>query len=1075
MLSLWKLAHGQEAYYLEAVAQGVEDYYVGGEAPGRWIASSGTLLGLDGEVSADQLRAVLSGRDPSSGTRLGQPHTVPGFDLTFRAPKSVSVLFGLGDPDAARQVRDAHDRAVEAALEWAERHTVWSRRGRGGVQQIRGEGMIAAAFRHRTSRNGDPHLHTHVLVPNMVLGEDGTWATLDARWLYTSAKTIGYLYEAQLRHNLAAALGVEWGAVRNGIADIEHIPVDVLKAFSTRRAEIEERMAIRNQHSAKAAMIAALDTRRKKEIDPGAVELRARWAERAEQIGFDPARLRDAIGRAEPAPITNAQRLSVEDRLLGANGLTAHESSFDRNDILRSWCDALPSGGPIERLEDLAEHLIDRIETAPLHGVVPVKDPVIRDASGRTISKLPARERWTTFELLALEHGALHTAHSLLGAERAACPEAEVIAALQATPSRLSEEQARAVIQMTQSGNGVDVLTAPAGAGKTFALATARDCWARAGYRMIGAAHTGVAADELAIAAAIPSTTIARLLIAMDRGEPGGLDERTVLVVDEAGTAGTRDLARLLDEVDRTGAKVVLVGDPKQLPEIAAGGLFAALTERLPALELKDNRRQQHEWEIEALRQLRDGATTHALHAYLVHGRITVGHDSHHTKTLLLADWWASLVSGDDAVMLAGRRADVAELNMCGHVRAESAGYLTGPALDVGGVPIRAGDRLMMLRNDRKLGVRNGNRGMVVEVDPDERSLRVQLARGAVEVPARYLDAGNVGLAYAMTVNKAHGTTCDATMLLGDDLLYRELAYEAMSRGRKENRIYMCRTTVSDLDLQLEDGPHARTVDAGDPIDILAAGLERRRNKQLALDSIASVPLETWSTGDLLTEPNRVRCVLGQAPPDRSADLAALVRSRREIEAKVLETRRSVAQLESRKRPRSERRLPDVTLLTQRHNLAHFEQQASRVDREIAGLHTSQHRRASHLAAHGADQFELDAIGEVLDQRVRNDTNRAVADPPSYITKVLGPRPAGAVEDRAWVRAVVAVEKYRVEHDITDNRGALGPEPSKYVDVLEWYRVNDIVRSARETIVPPVPTVTRGVVSVHGPSLDIGL
>src|SRR5690606_29342983 len=183
----------------------------GGEAPGRWIASSTSTIGLAGEVSPDDLRAVLSGRDPSSVTRLGQPHKVPGFDLTFRAPKSVSVLFGLGEPDVARQVRDAHDRAVEAALDWAERHVVWSRRGKGGVRQVRGEGLIAAAFRHRTSRNGDPHLHTHVLVPNMVLGEDGKWATPDARWLYTSAKTIGYLYEAQLRHNLTVALGVEWG------------------------------------------------------------------------------------------------------------------------------------------------------------------------------------------------------------------------------------------------------------------------------------------------------------------------------------------------------------------------------------------------------------------------------------------------------------------------------------------------------------------------------------------------------------------------------------------------------------------------------------------------------------------------------------------------------------------------------------------------------------------------------------------------------------------------------------------------------------------------------------------------
>ena len=310
------------------------------------------------------------------------------------------------------------------------------------------------------------------------------------------------------------------------------------------------------------------------------------------------------------------------------------------------------------------------------------------------------------------------------------------------------------------------------------------------------------------MAAGIPSTTIARRLIAIDRGEPGGLDDRTVLVIDEGGTAGTRDLARLLGEVHRTGAKAVLVGDPKQLPDIAASGLFAALTERLPVLELRDDRRQQHEWEIEALRQLRDG-TTHALHACLRHDRITVGYDSHHTKMLLLGDWWASTVQGDDAVMLAGRRADVAELNACGHVRAEAAGYLDGPTLEVGGVPMRAGDKVMMLRNDTRIGVRNGNRGVILDVDADQRTMRVRLPRGEVDLPTRYLDAGNVGLAYAITVNKAHGMTCDATMMLADDLLYRELAYEALSRGRKENRIYMSRTTTAELDLQLEDGPHA--------------------------------------------------------------------------------------------------------------------------------------------------------------------------------------------------------------------------------------------------------------------------
>ena len=125
--------------------------------------------------------------------------------------------------------------------------------------------------------------------------------------------------------------------------------------------------------------------------------------------------------------------------------------------------------------------------------------------------------------------------------------------------------------------------------------------------------------------------------------------------------------------------------------------------------------------------------------------------------------------------------------------------------------------------------------------------------------------------------------------------------------------------------------------------------------------------------------------------------------------------RLSVAKLECRKRPRKERRLPDVDLLTGKHNLAHFEQQANRLDREIAALHTSQHRRASHLAAHGAHQVEIDEIGDVLCERVGRQTTRVVQDPPNYITKAIGPRPSERSKDRAWVRAVVEIEKYRFE------------------------------------------------------------
>ena len=520
---------------------------------------------------------------------------------------------------------------------------------------------------------------------------------------------------------------------------------------------------------------------------------------------------------------------------------------------------------------------------------------------------------------------------------------------------------------------------------------------------------------------------------------------------DEAGTAGTRDLARLVHEVNRSGAKAVLVGDSRQLPEIAAGGLFAAQ----PAIELRDNRRQQHEWEIDALRELRDGDSTRALHAYLEHDRNNVGYDAYNTRTLLVGDWWAATVRGDDAVMLAGRRADVSELNAHGHLRARDAGWLTGPPIEVRGVSIQTGDRVMMLRNDRQLGVRNGNRGVVVDVDLDDRTMRVQLANRVVELPTAYLDAGHISHAYAMTVNKAHGLTCDATMMLGDDLMYRELAYEAMSRGRTDNRIYISRTTMTELDLRFEDRPHAPTVPPPDAMDSLAQGLERRRDKHLALDSLAASPLTTWSTRDLLMERDRVHTILDQAPPDRSGDLSALIKSRRDIGEHISSESARVTALESRKRPRKERKLPDVDLLTARHNLHHFEQRAERLDSEITTLHAGQHRRASHLAAHSVDRVELHAIVQVLDERLQEHINRSVVEPPSYITKTLGQRPQIRDGSRAWVSAVVAIEEYRLKHQVSDRRTAIGPEPRNFHQRANWYQANQAIEDARAIIAPP--------------------
>jgi conjugative relaxase-like TrwC/TraI family protein len=215
VLSIGKLGQGQENYYLESVALGIEDYYTGaGEAPGRWTGSAARELGLQGEVDGDGLQAALAGSNPATAAPLAAQRggsRVPGFDLTFRPPKSVSVLFGLAGSEISSEVRDAHEAAVESALDYMERHAAVGRRGHGGIESVPGNGFLAAAFRHRTSRAGDPQLHTHVLVANITRGPDERWTALDGRKLYAHAKTGGYLYQAALRRELVRRLGLEWG------------------------------------------------------------------------------------------------------------------------------------------------------------------------------------------------------------------------------------------------------------------------------------------------------------------------------------------------------------------------------------------------------------------------------------------------------------------------------------------------------------------------------------------------------------------------------------------------------------------------------------------------------------------------------------------------------------------------------------------------------------------------------------------------------------------------------------------------------------------------------------------------
>lgn len=815
VLSIGKLSGpNSERYYTNSVAKGREDYYSGrGEAPGRWVGTGTDLLmETDREVAADDLAALLQGRSPAGGERLRKrmsARSVSGFDLTFSAPKSVSVLYGIGDERIAGAARSAHDAAVDQALGYLERTACWTRRGFGGREHVHGQGFVGAAYRHRTSRSGDPGLHTHVVVANMTRQPDGAWTALDARHLYRQSKTAGYLYQAALRAHLSQQLGVRWTGVHNGSADIEGVPRTILQQFSRRRAEILEQMAERGEHSARAAQVAALDTRQGKDYDVPIDGLRADWRARAEEHGFGPAELGELLERSESFPEREIAGLQAA---LAAQELTRESSTFDRRHVLRAWAELAQQGADVSDLERVADEWMQSSASVALEA----------NRGG------PWEPRHSTPEMLRCERELVKDSQARRGAGAGRAQEQTVDAVL-AERRELSDEQARMVRQLTTSGDGVQVVRAAAGTGKTYALDAAREVWERDGYQVRGCAVAARAAVELQDQTAIQSTTLARLQHELRRGSD--LTAQTVLIVDEAATVGTRDMADIARHASETDAKLVLSGDDRQLPEIEAGGAFRGLAKRLGTVELQEVRRQRAEWDREALAALRDGKVDRWLQAYREHDRVHAGHDAASTRALLVDDWYTAHRNHpqDDSVMIALRRSDVADLNARARDRLRDAGHLGEVEVEAAGKQLAEGDRVIACRNDHQTGLANGSRGTVLQVDGDRRGVTVGLDDGRkVDVPSAYLDEGHLDHGYAMTAHRAQGTTVDRVYVMGSDELYREWGYTALSRHREEAHFYV---NIADGQLALQLGPDEPGSE-GQVFD----QLRRSRSKQMATD-----------------------------------------------------------------------------------------------------------------------------------------------------------------------------------------------------------------------------------------------
>jgi conjugative relaxase-like TrwC/TraI family protein len=751
------------------------------------------------------------------------------FDLTFSAPKGFSICAEMTDDAELRQrLHGCLDRAVATAVAYGEQVACWGREGTDGVDVVPGGGFVAAAFRHRTSRPPekgaipDPQSHIHVLVGNHVRHPDGTWGALDGRAIYAWKMAAGAMFRTALIAEVEAeGFDFPWVVTNaaRGLVEMD-IPDDLLEATGRRRNQIKEaaeRLGLTSQHGMDGATLLTREAKMTDAAHAGEAVLPAMLRARPELDDLSDeakATLAAVVAGDLPSrgdalqPLTDAELDSIAAELVSEAStwpkaeagqsepppghLTATTSTFRHPQVVAAlaWR-AMGTGTSPEAIDAAATRLLESSEAVQLGG--------------------PAwQRRWSTREILLLEDRIIRMAQGGVGAGAGAVSSgvAETILGKNAW---LSDEQAAMVRHVTTSGNAVDVVVGAAGSGKTAALKVANEAWLAAGTRVIGCAHASRAAQGLEDGSGIRSRTMAGLLMELRR-EDGGLPAGCVVVVDETSMTDTRPVAELATAVAASHGKLVLVGDHRQLQAVGAGGVYRALVggesddeddeneDNRIVVELLGNRRQNEAWERSVLARLRedeDGSGVRkAVEAWTEHGRLHMHKDLPDAYVACVRGWLADTDAGKETTMIATRVEDATALaGLARAVLVERGDIEDGIEATPGGLKFATGDRVICLKNNSRLGVRNGNAGTITGVDVSPRkhnvTLRVHLDHGEdVVLPTTYLDAGNVAYGHGTSNHKVQGATLDTAHVLGTSLGSREAAYVAASRHRESVTIH---------------------------------------------------------------------------------------------------------------------------------------------------------------------------------------------------------------------------------------------------------------------------------------------
>ena len=794
---------GRYARYLESktIEPDRGDYYLSPEgeprqAPGRWLAPPATLrwLGIDSEVvDGSDFVALMEGRHPRSGSWLRRKGANGarggGIDLTFSAPKSVSAVWALGDHSRRADIEAAHRAAVEQAIGYLTETTPTVRRRYGGiVAEEHASGLIAVEFPHTTARGvmsgdpPDPQLHSHVVVTSAVRS-DGRVAAVASRPIFRAAREVGAFYRCALAHELAErGYAIQPGTGKHGrYFELAGIPAGLASAFSARSREVaraSERFRAkwgREPERGELRRLKLENRTAKRLVTRG--DLERAWGEIAEHFGARGSALAERLGEADPtspeAPLTDR----VETRL------TERAATFEAREFRAVVLE-----------QAVGEHSPD---SAFAFARALVVDRRILELEGGAMTTRRVRQAEQRIEkrILALgrsPQGAVPTGLR----ERAANQVGERIGA------RLNAEQDRALSLITGRDRAV-VLVGPAGTGKGVVIDAAALAEQLAGRRTLGIAVSGSTAQRLGrdSPALAKSTMTLDALIARQQSGRVQVDRATTIYFDEAGMADTARLAALTEMIDRTSAKLVLIGDEHQLPSIGAGGMFARLSRVVPCAELETVLRTSDPAEQRAWSDLRAGRTDRAIAHYAAQGRLHISETRQEALEAAVASW-AKLTEtyavSEVALLSDASNREIARLNArAQHYRAER-GELGEIEVSLPGVHygVRAGDRIAMIDQHYAPGeerIENGTQGEVLDATADG-NLYVEFDATGQQRLLAGEDLATVRLAYAQHIHRAQGATVRRSLVLtGGWQTSKEPAYVEASRAREGTDWFVAR------------------------------------------------------------------------------------------------------------------------------------------------------------------------------------------------------------------------------------------------------------------------------------------